>query len=415
MPAEWVSLIFGAAVAGVALVALMIVPPRAERAILLLVLGGLVASFAGLVSLVVRTVRVDVAILAALLAAGVFAAAYSVASMIVPIVLKIPAAASIQTASESPAGAAVVVSSPTEPAEYDPAVVASTIEHLDRSGVPLPGATGRPIIFAGEKARYRAVGGESPSEWSLRSITGMVRNRLDDAQFGEVVMSGGDTPPRLDAVVAQLGSSGYRRIVVAQLSVADSVRTDRARRAVDDVRPEANGVDVRYTPPLWASATIVSMLVDRISAAVGSTPLARCGVALVGHGQPPEWQRDQPSANEHETFFHQRVKRGLLELGLAEQNVRLAWLDWQEPDATEVLRHLAAFDCDKIIVVPASMPLDGTSTLVDIGQAVHLARLPDETELVRLPAWGDHRAVADALAANIIETAADSKGAGDKS
>ena len=109
-------------------------------------------------------------------------------------------------------------------------------------------------------------------------------------------------------------------------------------------------------------------------------------------------------------FFHQRVKRGLLELGLTEQNVRLAWLDWQEPDATEALRHLAAFGCEKIIVVPASMPLDSTSTLVDIGQAVGLARLPAEIELVRLPAWGDHPAVADALAADVIETAAESKG-----
>ncbi len=288
---------------------------------------------------------------------------------------------------------------------YDPASVASTIEHLDSSGVPLPGATARPIIFAGEKARYRAAGGESPSEWSLRSVTGMLRNRLDEARFGEVVLSGGDTLPRLDAVVAQLGASGYRHIVVAQLSVADSVRTDRARRGVDDLRPEANGLDVPYTPPLWASSAIASMLVDRISAAAGSTPLAQCGVALVGHGQPPEWQRDHPSANEHETYFHQRIKMGLLELGLVDQNVRLAWLDWQEPDAVEALRHLAAFDCTRIVVVPASMPLDSTSTLVDMRQAVRQARLADEVEIVQLPAWGDHQLVADVLAAGVIEIA----------
>ncbi len=101
MPAEWASLIFGAAVAGAALVALMVLPPRTERIALFLVLGGLVASFAGLVALIVRTMRVDMAILAALLAAGVFAAAYAAASMVVPLLLRRPRPAAVRVPPES--------------------------------------------------------------------------------------------------------------------------------------------------------------------------------------------------------------------------------------------------------------------------------------------------------------------------
>jgi protoheme ferro-lyase len=404
MPAEWASLVFGAAVAGSALVALMIVPPRVERVVLFLVLGGLVASFAGLVALIARTMRVDIAILAALLSVGVFAAAYSVASVFVPLVVRPPRPPSIQETSDSLEGTAVVVSTPAEPPEYDAVSVAGTIEHLDRSGVPLPGATGRPIMFAGEKARYRAAGGHSPSEWCLESITAMVRTRLDEARFGDVCPSSGDRTPQLAGVVSRLASMGYRRIVVAQLSVADSVRTDRARRAVDELRPERVGVEVLHTPPLWGSVPIANMLVDRVEEAAGSTPRDRCGVILTGHGQPPEWQRDHPSAEEHETFFHQRIRMGLLEAGFVDQNVRLAWMDWQEPDITEAARHLAAFDCAKIVILPASMPIDSTATLVDIKQAVRNARLADRIVVEQLPAWGDEKVVADALTASILET-----------
>jgi protoheme ferro-lyase len=143
----------------------------------------------------------------------------------------------------------------------------------------------------------------------------------------------------------------------------------------------------------------------RVIESLDGTPSRDDGVVLASQGQPWQWDRAYPSACEHATYFSQRVRADLVTRGLREDRVRLAWLDWEEPGVTEVVRHLAALGCVRIRVIPATMPFDTVGTLLDLRDSVDQAGVDAEVSVHVLPAWGDDMSVARALRERILESA----------
>jgi protoheme ferro-lyase len=188
-----------------------------------------------------------------------------------------------------------------------------------------------------------------------------------------------------------------RDIVVAQLSVAETMAMCRAKRRVDAGRPHARGIRIAYTGPLWGASALTERVARRIVESLGETEPSSTGVALLGHGQPTEMESVHPGLTEHETLFSQRVRAALVERGFDGGRVRLGWMEWQDPGAVEVVRHLAALGCSRIVVVPAVMPVDTLSTMLDVHDAIVNSRV-DVTDVDLLPAWGDDPVVAEVLA-----------------
>jgi protoheme ferro-lyase len=80
-------------------------------------------------------------------------------------------------------------------------------------------------------------------------------------------------------------------------------------------------------------------------------------------------------------------------------------LDWDEPGVTEVVRHLAALGCVRIRIVPATMPFDTVSTLLDMRDSADQAAVEADVSVEVLPAWGAELEVARALRERILESA----------
>jgi sirohydrochlorin ferrochelatase len=217
-----------------------------------------------------------------------------------------------------------------------------------------------------------------------------------------------DPPDRLDDVVAAAAAEGYRRIAVVPFGIADSMYLDRAKRSVDDLGLAAVGVRIAYSAPLWSRSGVARSVADRVLSSIAPPDRSATGVVLVGHGQPWQWDRDYPAGSEHETYFAQRVRSLLVEEGFGPELVRIGWLDWQDPGVSEAVRHLVAFGCRRVLVVPAAMPVETLGTLIDLRGAAEEAVAGTHVRLDVLPAWGDHpgvvAAVADAAVAAIQET-----------
>lgn len=394
----WFALLFGGVLAGVGPVTAMAVPRRLEAfAVVGTVLAGL-ASIAGLVGIALLTTRVDEGVVAGFLgvasALGGFALAGSVLVQIGPEAP--PAELPAELPAETP-GVRLVFLSDAEPEDYDPADVARQLRQLVEAGVTLPPEAARAFIFASEKARYRLIG-KSPARDTARLVADRLARQVADDGVHGVTVAWCDAQPRLDEVVAFLAAHGARSIVVAQHIVAENVSIERAKRLVDLMRPASQGIRIAYAAPLWTSTRLAEHVAERALAAIGTAPIAGVGVALLGHGVPSEIDELHPASTEQETFFHQRIRARLSEAGIEEQRVRLGWLEWQEPGLTEVVRHLAALGCTRILVVPASTPADSLSTLIDAQDGVAQARVEPAAEVVVLPAWGDDEVVAGALA-----------------
>jgi protoheme ferro-lyase len=403
----WLSMLIGALVAGGALVFGLVLDSPADRVVGFTALGALVASLAGLVAVTVIMARPSSSALAAVIAFATFATGYSLGALSLDALKPRGRHPSLAGSEDSKDGIAVVLAVSAEPTHYDPPTVAAHMADLAAAGVSQPGVLARPMAFAAEKTRYRMMGSPSPLRGSIDGIAEQLGESLPQESFPRIIISYCERAPTVPQAVSIVREEGYRSVVVARLAVADSALFDRARRALDEFRPDVHGMEVAFTPPLWGSQSLVGLVVERVLDAAGDHSREAVGVVLASGGQPPEWAGAFPGYEEQETFFRQAVRARLLEAGLEDGHVRLAWIDWQSPDVSEAVRHLAALDCRPVFVVPSSSPGESTTTLVDLRQAVHFARVEETTEVQVLDAWGADIRVAEALAGEIGRAAAD--------
>jgi protoheme ferro-lyase len=295
---------------------------------------------------------------------------------------------------------AVLVLGDVEPPTYSPAATAAALEDLAEEGLLKASIGVLPFLFMAQKTRYRAAGGLSPAARQLEGVTERVQSVLSGVlKPGKVESAWCEGERSLAARAIEAVAQGFRTIVVAETVIAESLEVDAAKRAVDALRLGDLGVSVNYVGPLWRSDRIAGAVTNRAMAVVGDPSAA--GVVLVGQGQPDSRSRDRREFDEQETAFLNHIRMLLLERGLGEQSVRIAWADWRAPEVTGTVRHLAALGCRRIIVSPTCFPLDSITTLLDLQLAVRQARVDETVSIVTLPAWHDDPALVEELRAAI--------------
>jgi hypothetical protein len=187
---------------------------------------------------------------------------------------------------------------------------------------------------------------------------------------------------------------------VAQPFIAESLEVDRAKREVDTLRLSDRGISIAYAEPLWSSARCAALVSSRALAVASDLPSS--GVVLVGQAQPEGRSRLAGTFDLQEAGFLNQVRGLLLERGIAEEHVRIAWADWRSPEVTTSVRHLAALGCRTVVVIPACFPLDSITTMLDIHMSVRQARVDPSVSVLTLQAWHDDPGLVEALRSTIL-------------
>ena len=301
------------------------------------------------------------------------------------------------------AAPAVFVLGEVEPTDYSPSATAAAFEELSEEGLLKASIGVLPFLFMAQKTRYRAAGGTSPSARQLDDVASRLGRTLESK--AELIASAWCEGERsLATRIAEAVADGFRTIIVAETVIAESLEVDAAKRAVVAMDLDEHGVDVVYTDPLWRSERVAGLVTARALAVAGD--LSTAGIVLVGQGQPDERSRAFREYDEHETAFLNHVRMLLLDRGVPEQSVRIAWADWRTPEVTGSVRHLAALGCRRIVVSPSCFPLDSIATLLDLRLSVRQARVDDTVSVVTLPAWHDDPALIEALRSGVVSALA---------
>lgn len=404
----WIALVGGGIIAGAALVAVLVSQRSFEPLFGVLALGGFAFAVWGFGAVSSTYDRLDAVGYALVFGLAGTAGGYALASTLLgTLATRARPMSPDLMAAPSTSSAMVLVLAEVEPARYSPAETAAALEELSEEGLLEASIAVLPFLFMAQKTRYRAAGGESPGRSQLRALAERVADMLRDGRIAAVETAACIGESSLAVRVAQAVNRGYRDIIVAELAVAESLEIDSAKREVDSMRLAEKGVTVTYTRPLAGSERVASVVSARVMAVAGD-PTAT-GVVLVGQAQPDSRSRDARGFDEQETAFLNRVRMLLVERGLSDQFVRVAWADWRTPELTSTVRHLAALGCRRIVVMPACYPLDSITTLLDIPLSVRQARTDASVSVVTLPAWHDDPGLAEALRAEVI-TAAESTG-----
>ena len=300
---------------------------------------------------------------------------------------------------EDPGTPAVLVLGEVEPPTYSPTATAAALEDLTEEGLLKASIGVLPFLFMAQKTRYRAAGGTSPAARQLEAIAERLESVLGGPKTGRVDSAWCEGEHSLASRVAETVARGFHTIVVAEAVIAESLEVDVAKREVDALRLSDLGVSVTYARPLWRSERIAGLVANRVMTVAGDPPVT--GVVLVGQGQPEDRSRDRREFDEQETAFLNHVRMLLIERGLQDQSVRIAWADWRSPEITGTVRHLAALGCQRIVVSPACFALDSITTLLDLQLAVRQARVDETVSVVTLPAWHDDPGLVEELRADI--------------
>jgi protoheme ferro-lyase len=394
----WIVLVFSAVVSGAAFVAVLVTRPESEALMALLGVAAFGFSAYSLVVIAEVYVRIDAVLYAfAFMIAGI-AGGWSLASTFLERLAQTPRQVEAGPgAAEATGTAAVIIVACIEPHRYEPRSTAGMLQSLADEELLEPSIGTLPFLYFAQKARYRAVGGTSPAYQELIAIAERVELLVDPEIVGRVDHASCAGERRLAARVMEAADAGHTTIVIAELAVGESLHLAAAKREVDALRLETLGVRLVYTEPLSSSERLVAMLARRVLIAAGAPD--QTGVVLVGHGQPDSRAHRNPAFDESETAFLSRVRMQLVDSGIPEGNVRIAWAEWRSPDVTSTVRHLVALGCRRVAVLPGVHPLDTIGTRLDLELAVKQARVEDAVSVITLSAWRDD----DALLGEIVD------------
>ncbi|MDZ4170395.1 MAG: CbiX/SirB N-terminal domain-containing protein [Coriobacteriia bacterium] len=396
--AWWIALVGGALLAGASVTAVLVAPRRTEA--LFAVLGALVAAAAltSFAAIVGTTPRVNVALYAFTFLLAFAGGGYALASTLLLSSVRPPAPAqATETANEDPRPA-VIICRCVEPESYAFSSTASMLDGLASEGLLEPSVGTLPLLFFAQKARYRLAGGASQGVRDLSTVAARLQDSMREVN-PSVTWATCSGAARLAVRVSQAVSAGHRRIVVVDLSVAPGIHFERAVAEADAVCASAPHTSIVHTTCMRDADSVLRHLANRILAACKGE--ADSGVVLVGIGQPRERATLDPRFGERETSFLNRLKMILRDEGMSGDHVRIAWSEWEEPDVTQEVRHLAALGCTRIRVVPATRPIESLATSSDLRAAIRASRLDESAEVMIMPAWGSESPVVGAIADSV--------------
>ncbi len=293
---------------------------------------------------------------------------------------------------------AVVYLTHGEPPAYSSMPWIETFKELDHDKVPFIPTPFRPFFFHQLRNEYLTAGG-SPHNYIHQDMLNSLEQRFreagdEDTRFYLAFL---DSNPRPDEAVIRAINDGASRVIVANVFLTISSHTQAGADMVDEIHVEDYGVELCKAAPLWDSDALKQMFVRRANKYLAGADKSKVGVLLVGHGQPAEWDVIYPTQTEQENLFRQEVMELLVQDGYRRENISLAWMEFKEPNITDITRRFAQQGVEKIFVFAASISATSIHSQYDIPEAVHAAKLPESIEVVNLGAWDNDPLVIQAI------------------
>ena len=293
---------------------------------------------------------------------------------------------------------AVVYFTHGEPETYDPIGWINQFREFEEQEIPFVPMLAKPIFVYQLRRKYLQVGmslHRQMHQKMLSSLEKEYRARGDDSTRFYIAFL--DDDPRPDAAAIKALNEGASEIVVSEVFVSVSNHTAEGEELIEEVDVEDYGVALKYTGPLWDSATLHSMFVQRANGNIGTTDKSRVAVLLVGHGQPDEWDVEWPTETAHEIRFRLEILQLLKDDGYRPENLGLAWMEFKEPKPAAKIEEFLKNGVEKIVYFSAAISADSIHSQYDIPALVNEARVPDDVPVINLGAWNDDPIVIQAI------------------
>jgi protoheme ferro-lyase len=294
---------------------------------------------------------------------------------------------------------AVVYFTHGEPETFSPIGWLNQFREFDQQGIRFVPFVARPFFINSLRHKYLEVGQSRHRQGHgamVKSLETLYRQQGDSTT--QFYISFLDDEPRPDAAVIRALNEGADRIVVATVFVSVSNHTAEGKHLVEHLDCENKyGVKLVFADPMWDSETLAMAFVDKVNARIGSTPKDQVAIALVGHGQPSEWDVEFPTETSQEIEFRDRIMEALISDGFKRENLGKAWMEFKEPKPYELMEHFVKKGVKKILFFAAAISAESIHSQADIPALVYKYPFPPDVEVINMGAWNDHPLVIRAI------------------
>jgi protoheme ferro-lyase len=293
---------------------------------------------------------------------------------------------------------AVIYFTHGEPEQYSPEPWLHQFKEFDAQGIPFIPWIIRPLFLKALRHHYDVVGKSEHRVGHakiVKALEASFRNAGDDTTA--FYLSFLDDQPHPDAAAIQALNDGASAIIAAEVFVTTSNHTHEGEEMLRRLNLALYNVSLSFTAPLHDSSTLLAMFADKASTLAGTTSKEKVGILLVGHGQPPSWDREFPTETKQEEEFRAGITNTLVEAGFLPDNIRSAWMDFREPRVMAEARALAANGIDVLLYFPVAISADAMHSQYDIPEMIRKSSIPPAIATINGGAWNDHPLLVQAI------------------
>ena len=265
-----------------------------------------------------------------------------------------------------------------EPEMYNPIGWIQQFREFDHQKIPFIPKFVRPFFLYSLRRHYLQVGTSHH-----RQMHKLMMSQLEALYLPpksppvKFYLSFLDDSPHPDEMAIHAVNSGATQIVLLEVFLTDSNHTKEGENSLQALHLDSYHIPLYYTRPLWDSELLHHVFVEKAEAARGETPKDQCGLLLVGHGQPDEWDQEFPTETHQELEFRIAIKHKLVNAGYCEENIQFAWMEFKTPRPADVIQQLAGRGLQKILYFAAAISADAIHSQYDIPKLVEQNSISD--------------------------------------
>lgn len=301
---------------------------------------------------------------------------------------------------------AIVYFTHGEPETYDPIGWINQFREFDEQEIKFVPFVVRPLFAYILRNKYLEAGKSNHRQIHHEMLQSLEQSyRLDGDSSTRFYLCFLDDDPRPDAAVIQALNEGADTIVVADVFLTISNHTAEGQNLIHELEVEEKlGIPVIHTEPMWSSDLLRSVFLEKVYAHMGNTPKEKVAIALVGHGQPDEWDVEWATETEQEMAFRKEIMDLFVADGFKPGNLGSAWMEFKEPKPASLMEDFVENGATRIYYFSAAISADAMHSQIDIPRLVEEYDFPEGVETINLGAWNNHPTVIAAIKQRIEET-----------
>jgi len=311
-----------------------------------------------------------------------------------------------QAGDEGKGHTAVVYFTHGEPETYDPIGWINQFREFDEQGIKFVPFVARPVFAYMLRNRYLIIGKSNHRQVHHEMFRSLEKTyRMEGDSTTQFYICFLDDEPRPDAAVIEALNDGADTIIVVDVFLTISNHTAEGQHLIEELEVEEKlGIPIIYTDPLWSSEKLRSVFIEKVYEKLGNTPKEEAAIALVGHGQPDEWDVEWATETEQEMAFREEIMNLFVEDGFRRENLGSAWMSFKDPKPASLMADFVNNGATKIFYFSAAISADAMHSQIDVPRLVEEYDYPEGVETINLGAWNNHPTVIAAIRERIDET-----------